>query len=210
MIRDARDVTQTCPPPRLATPPALLQFSIVDGILIILAILERRIELAEARGIAPSAPTNAVAGPSIEAATPRATEPPVEDAVPAPEPDREPTMLASPSASRDISITPKATLPAPPPPPRPSKPARPALDLETLLGAKGSVWIGGLALLLGAVFLLRYSIEAGLLTLTTLKVFLLDMAELDGALRPLSFIGLGVVLLGIGRLYQTVLKSDDA
>ena len=60
------------------------------------------------------------------------------------------------------------------------------------------------------MFLLRYSIEAGLLTLTTLKGFLLDMAELDGALRPLSFIGLGVVLLGIGRLYQTVLKSDDA
>ena len=147
VIRDARDVTQTCPPPRLATPPALLQASTVDGIAIIIlailfllsgplgavglfmigglrkrldaqarqiAILERRIELAEARGIAPSAPTNAVTGPSIEAATPRATEPPVEDAVPAPEPDREPTMLASPSASRGISITPKATPPAPP------------------------------------------------------------------------------------------------
>jgi uncharacterized membrane protein len=35
-----------------------------------------------------------------------------------------------------------------------------------------------------------------------LKVFLLDLASLDGMLRALSFIGLGVVLIGIGLVYQ--------
>jgi uncharacterized membrane protein len=51
--------------------------------------------------------------------------------------------------------------------------------------------------------------SAGLITLTTLKVFLIDMAALDGALRAVSFIGLGIVLIGIGRLYQTILMGPD-
>lgn len=35
-------------------------------------------------------------------------------------------------------------------------------DLETALGTRWAVWIGGLALALGGVFLVRYSIEAGI------------------------------------------------
>jgi len=34
------------------------------------------------------------------------------------------------------------------------------------------------------------------------KVFLSDMAELDGVLRALSFIGLGGALVGLGYAYQ--------
>ena len=37
------------------------------------------------------------------------------------------------------------------------------------------------------------------------KVFLLDMAALTGALRAASFLGLGAVLIVIGRLYQRLL-----
>jgi uncharacterized membrane protein len=37
------------------------------------------------------------------------------------------------------------------------------------------------------------------------KVFLLDLAVLQGAFRALSFIGLGLVLVGIGWLYQRLL-----
>ena len=37
------------------------------------------------------------------------------------------------------------------------------------------------------------------------KVFLFDMSELEGVLRALSFIGLGVVLIGIGLFYQRML-----
>lgn len=44
-----------------------------------------------------------------------------------------------------------------------------------------------------------------LIALTVCKVFLLDMAALSGAFRALSFIGLGLSLLAIGRLYQRLL-----
>ena len=40
---------------------------------------------------------------------------------------------------------------------------------------------------------------------TVLKVFLFDMAGLTGIWRALSFIGLGLVLMGIGYLYQRLL-----
>ena len=38
--------------------------------------------------------------------------------------------------------------------------------------------------------------------LTVFKVFIFDLAGLSGIWRPLSFIGLGLVLLGIGFVYQ--------
>jgi uncharacterized membrane protein len=41
--------------------------------------------------------------------------------------------------------------------------------------------------------------------LTVLKVFLIDMQDLTGIFQGLSFIGLGIVLLGIGWLYQRLL-----
>jgi uncharacterized membrane protein len=47
---------------------------------------------------------------------------------------------------------------------------------------------------------------SALITLLTIgKVFLLDMAGLAGIYRALSFIGLGLVLVGIGWLYQRLL-----
>jgi len=42
------------------------------------------------------------------------------------------------------------------------------------------------------------------------KVFLVDMANLTGVLRALSFIGLGIVLIGIGLLYQRLLRPPAA
>jgi uncharacterized membrane protein len=47
--------------------------------------------------------------------------------------------------------------------------------------------------------------SAAVVTITTAKVFLLDLANLAGFWRALSFIGLGLVLVGIGYLYQRVL-----
>ena len=41
--------------------------------------------------------------------------------------------------------------------------------------------------------------------LAVLKVFLVDMRGLAGIYQALSFIGLGIVLLGIGWLYQRLL-----
>lgn len=47
-----------------------------------------------------------------------------------------------------------------------------------------------------------------LLTATVFKVFLVDAAELKGILRILSFLGLGIALIGIGRLYGPVLRAE--
>jgi hypothetical protein len=49
-----------------------------------------------------------------------------------------------------------------------------------------------------------------LLTATICKVFLVDASELTGLLRILSFLGLGIALIGIGRLYGPVLRAESA
>lgn len=78
------------------------------------------------------------------------------------------------------------------------------------------VWlaIGVLMLALGSRFdakSLRLA-SAGLVLLAVAKAFLIDMSNLEGVLRALSFIGLGVVLIGIGLFYQKILttKPKDA
>jgi uncharacterized membrane protein len=52
--------------------------------------------------------------------------------------------------------------------------------------------------------------SAAVVLLTVAKVFLLDMADLTGVWRALSFIGLGLVLVGIGYLYQRLLFPHRA
>jgi uncharacterized membrane protein len=47
-----------------------------------------------------------------------------------------------------------------------------------------------------------------LLTATIAKVFLIDASELEGILRILSFLGLGIALIGIARLYGPVLRAE--
>src|SRR5208283_4213725 len=63
-------------------------------------------------------------------------------------------------------VEPAAELPPPPPPPppRPPAPAAPAPErpgLEERFGTRWVVWVGGLALALGGLFMVRYSIEQG-------------------------------------------------
>ncbi|HMS21547.1 MAG TPA: DUF2339 domain-containing protein [Sphingorhabdus sp.] len=49
-----------------------------------------------------------------------------------------------------------------------------------------------------------------LLTVVTLKVFLIDAAALEGVLRILSFMGLGIALIGIGWAYGRVMRAGTA
>ena len=49
--------------------------------------------------------------------------------------------------------------------------------------------------------------SAVLVFIAVLKVFLVDMSNLEGVLRALSFIGLGGVLIGIGLFYQKILSG---
>ena len=44
-----------------------------------------------------------------------------------------------------------------------------------------------------------------MIALTILKAFVIDMSTLTGAYRALSFMGLGIVLVAIGWLYQRIL-----
>jgi uncharacterized membrane protein len=71
------------------------------------------------------------------------------------------------------------------------------------------VWLGFGVLLLLAGVLLRSQptrlASAAVVLITVAKVFLFDLAVLQGAFRALSFIGLGLVLVGIGWLYQRLL-----
>ncbi len=48
----------------------------------------------------------------------------------------------------------------------------------------------------------------GLLTVTIVKVFVFDAGELEGIWRILSFMGLGVALIGIARLYGPILRAE--
>ena len=71
---------------------------------------------------------------------------------------------AEPAAASEPEPVIAASSPvAPPPPPAPVRPAAPAMSLEERLGTQWAVWVGGLALALGGIFLVRYSIEQGLL-----------------------------------------------
>ncbi|CAN7236806.1 DUF2339 domain-containing protein [Neorhizobium sp. LjRoot104] len=51
--------------------------------------------------------------------------------------------------------------------------------------------------------------SAGLVLVAVVKVFLVDMSNLEGILRALSFIGLGAVLIGIGLFYQRILVNKS-
>jgi uncharacterized membrane protein len=74
-----------------------------------------------------------------------------------------------------------------------------------------AVWLAfGVVLLIVGIFLRSQPVRlcsAAVVLLTVGKVFLVDMAGLTGVWRALSFIGLGLVLVGIGYLYQRLLFS---
>ena len=72
-----------------------------------------------------------------------------------------------------------------------------------------AVWLVFGILILAAGIFLRFTMvraASGLvIAVVVCKVFLFDMAALTGALRAASFLGLGAVLIVIGRLYQRLL-----
>ncbi|WP_349369440.1 DUF2339 domain-containing protein [Salinarimonas sp.] len=90
--------------------------------------------------------------------------------------DATPEEAPRPAPEQDLAARPPQATPAPPPLPPPLPPAaaaaRPTPEPETAVarpgfeerfGTRWAVWIGGLALALGGIFLVRASIEAGLL-----------------------------------------------
>ena len=72
-----------------------------------------------------------------------------------------------------------------------------------------AVWLlFGVALLAAGIWFRSLTLRAAsaaVVVLTVLKVFLIDMSDLTGIYRALSFLGLGAVLIGIGWFYQRLL-----
>jgi len=138
-------------------------------------------KIAKPKAVKPKAKPEAQTGTEAEPVKPRAEKPPVTTAKPVP---AMAAAAAAPAlqADRDGPKT---------------KPQKPARNFEFELGAKWTVWVGGLALLLGAVFLLRYSIESGFFT---------------PAMRVAMAGFLGVALLGCGewlRRGENLPKAGD-
>ena len=114
------------------------------------AVLRARLDLME--HLAASAPAAPVTAP---------VPPPLPREAPADQP------AASETRSEPTRPPPPPIAPAAPPPIPPTTPA-PALEqgpgLEERLGTRWVVWVGGLTLALGGFFMVRYSIEAGLIS----------------------------------------------
>jgi len=87
--------------------------------------------------------------------------------------------------------------------------AKPFKDVE--LYAISAVWLlFGIALLVAGLKFKQKDIRmasALVIILTVFKAFLIDMASLEGVLRAMSFVVLGLVLIVIGRVYQKLLFS---
>jgi uncharacterized membrane protein len=103
--------------------------------------------------------------PVAEAADPldQPAELPVHDAADEPVEAEEQAAAPGPWAQAAMSATDEPDRVEEPPAsePAPKQARPPRRDLETALGTRWTVWVGGLALALGGVFLVRYSIEAG-------------------------------------------------
>ena len=70
--------------------------------------------------------------------------------------------------------------------------------------------LGGGSFAVGIARLIRPArlFGLGLLGLATAKVFIVDLASLDASYRVLSFIGLGLLLLGSSYLYQRIIVPN--
>jgi uncharacterized membrane protein len=120
--------------------------------------LRRDIALLKQQGVAPPQPG------AVQAAAPPVAAPPPEPLAPASGP-----MASEPIAPESIAPEPIAPLAgaepmaAPLPPPAAAHAKPPRKINERAITSRWMVWVGGLALALGGVFLVRYSIEQGYL-----------------------------------------------
>lgn len=106
--------------------------------------------------------------PATDATTPIALPPP-ETSVP-------PTGEGTPGEREAADATPESTEPT-------GAPSKPGKSLEERLGTRWAVWVGGLALALGGILMVRYSIEQGIFG-PGARIFF-------GALLALALVGAG-------------------
>ncbi len=112
--------------------------------------LEDRLAASEAQiaALRGGPPPDAGQAPAGEMPTPIALPPPAEASVP-------PVGEGPPEEPGEADATPPVQPGAP-------EPAKPRKSLEERLGTRWAVWVGGLALALGGILMVRYSIEQGI------------------------------------------------
>jgi uncharacterized membrane protein len=140
---------------------AALAFPVIAVVALVMIIslrdLVRRLDARVAtleRGLAVSVP-----------ASRKATAAPPTEPQPAPKPQRPPppsAASAEPPAPPRPPPIPQPGSPPIAPPPAASPPPR-AISFEERFGTRWVVWVGGLALALGGIFLVRYTIQQGLI-----------------------------------------------
>lgn len=176
-------------------------------------VLARKVWNADASATPPAPEPEPVVPP------PPAPEPVPEPAViapePVPEPEPIPIPLPEPVAAFEAMPEPAAPEPPPPPPPppppaAPAKPPKPPFDWEHLIGVKLFSWLGGIAMVIAALFFLRYSVEHGYLSAPVRAVIgiatgaaLVAICELKVA-RPYKFTANAMHGAGIAILYSTL------
>jgi len=94
------------------------------------------------------------------------------------------------------------------------------LTLQPSITTDAEIYSYSLLWLVFSVFCLAYGLfcnsvisrvaSAVLMAMTIAKVFFYDLSGLEGVLRALSFIGLGLVLIGIGLVYQKLVFAKAA
>src|SRR5262249_29516227 len=125
----------------------LLAFPIIAIVALVMAVglgtelrrLNTRLAAIE-RNLAASAP-----------GTPAAPSAPAEPIPPVSQPAATPAETAAPPPEPEQAAAP------------PAGPTAPSMSLEERLGTQWAVWVGGIAVALGGIFLVRYTIEQGLI-----------------------------------------------
>ena len=125
-----------------------------------LAALERARVAPERTRVAPAPDASEQQAPMETPAPP--TPPPISEPMAAPIAP-EPAAPSEPATPSEPEPAIAASTPVAPPPTAPAAVAAPGMSFEERLGTQWAVWVGGLALALGGIFLVRYSIEQGLL-----------------------------------------------
>jgi uncharacterized membrane protein len=137
---------------------------------------------------------------------------------PPPEPFAHPAEPAQPELpTAPIGAEPEAIPPAPPDAPAPSIPPHPVAEpaprgLELRLGARGFVWLGGACIALAGAFLVKYSIDEGLLGpgMRVALGILLGLALLiagDFMRRKSATIGQALTAAGVADLYASLFAA---
>jgi uncharacterized membrane protein len=143
-------------------------------------------------------------------------EPPHRVAPPIPAAASEPSTVVTPPAAAEPVVQP-APIAAPEPAVVASAPLRPAVEpvprgLEQRLGARGFVWLGGACVGLAVIFLVKYSIDEGLLGpgLRVILGILLGIALLAGGdfmRRKSATIGQSLTAAGVAALYASLFAA---